>query len=124
MTQAIAEVKYAPGWRAEKGPSPLNTSGFVAVGHRILLETEVVEETTAGGIILAAKTLQAEENKQVVARVIEIGCDAWSDKSTDYCAVGDRVLIGEYAGKFHTSYVNGKKYRFVNDLDIISPLRD
>jgi co-chaperonin GroES (HSP10) len=112
-----------PGWRtANKGPNPDNKSGFRATGHRLLLITEEVEEFSAGGIALVAKTQIAEANRAQVCTVLEIGPDAWSDKSTDYCDVGDRVLIGQYVGKFHESPVDGKTYRFVSDLDVISPL--
>lgn len=110
------------GWRAEKGPQESNKSGFRACGHRVLLSPDEVEEKTESGIVLARKTVVAEENMAVIATVIEIGHDCWSDKSTDYCEVGDRVLVGMYTGKFHTSPVDGKKYRFVMDTDVISPL--
>jgi len=110
------------GWRGPKGPHRENRSGFRATGHRILLLSDPVEEKTSGGIILQAKTVQAEENLSVWATVVEVGHDAWADKSTDYCQVGDRVLIGQYTGKFHDSPVDKKRYRFVNDLDIITPL--
>lgn len=118
------EVKYLqPGWRAAlKGPNPENKSGFRATGHRILLEPEAIEKKTASGIVLVDKTVHAEEQRAVIATVLEIGPDAWCDKSTDYCQVGDRVLIGQYVGKLHQSEVDGKTYRFVADLDIISPL--
>jgi co-chaperonin GroES (HSP10) len=87
-----------------------------------LLATEEVEEVTSGGIVLVQKTVIAEANRAVICTVLEIGPDAWMDKTTDYCEVGDRVLIGQYVGKFHESPVDGKTYRFVADLDIISPL--
>jgi co-chaperonin GroES (HSP10) len=110
------------GWRATKGPQASNTSGFRAVGHRVLLSPDIVEETTESGIVLVKKTQVAEKNMAVMCTVLEIGHDCWSDKSTDYCEVGDRVLIGTYTGKFHTSPVDGQEYRFVMDTDIISPL--
>lgn len=112
------------GWRADKGYHADNPSGFHATGHRVLLLEDDVEEVTTGGIIIAAKTAAAEANRQVIATVIEIGHDAWADKSTDFCEPGDRVLIGEYVGKFHTSPLDGKRYRFVNDLDIISTITE
>ena len=111
------------GWRAFKGPHPENKSGFAATGHRLLLLGDPVEEVTSGGIILQKKTVDAEKNLAVWATVVEIGHDCWSDKSTDYCQVGDRVLVGQYAGKLHESPVDGKTYRFLNDLDVITPLR-
>lgn len=116
----IAERKEA--WRGVKGPQESNKSGFRAVGHRVLMLTDTVEETTVSGIVLPKKAVKAEQDLSVVATVVEVGYDAWSDKSTDFCAVGDRVLIGQYTGKFHESPIDGKIYRFVNDLDIISPL--
>jgi len=120
----MSGVNYLqPGWRAElKGPNPENKSGFRATGHRILLVPEEIDKKTKSGILLVEETVTAEEQIAVVATVLEIGPDAWSDKSTDYCRVGDRVLIGQYVGKFHISPVDGKKYRFVSDLDIISPI--
>jgi len=110
------------GWRAQKGPQESNKSGFRAVGHRVLLSPQEVEKKTASGIVLVDKTINAEENMAVICTVLEIGHDCWSDKSTDYCEVGDRVLVGMYCGKFHISPVDGKKYRFVMDTDVISPL--
>lgn len=111
------------GWRATKGPQAANTSGFSATGHRLLLIGDIVEEVTSGGIILPSKTVVAEKNLAVWATVVEIGHDCWVDKSTDYCEVGDKVLVGQYAGKFHVSPLDGKEYRFLNDLDVITPLR-
>lgn len=117
MTEYLQE-----GWRARKGPVDSNTSGFRAVGHRVLLSPEEVEKKTASGIVLVEKTVVAEEQRAVICTVLEIGHDCWSDKSTDYCQVGDRVLIGTYTGKFHVSPVDGKTYRFIMDTDVISPL--
>lgn len=110
------------GWRAAKGPMLGNTSGFSATGHRLLLKGKQAETTTASGIVLMQKTAEAERSLSVYAEVIEIGFDAWSDKSTDYCEVGDTVLVGQYTGKFEISPVDGIEYRFINDLDIITTL--
>ena len=118
------EIQYGElGWRAKKGPSADNKSGFMATGHRVILIGDQVEEVTESGIILQRKTVEAEQNVSVWATVVEIGHDAWSDKNTDYCQVGDRVLVGKYTGMFCESPVDKKTYRFINDLDIITPLR-
>ena len=110
------------GWRAAKGPQESNKSGFRACGHRVLLQPEEVEKKTASGIVFVEKTVVAEENRAVICTVLEIGHDCWTDKSTDYCQVGDRVLVGLYTGKFHTSPIDGKTYRFVMDTDIVTPI--
>jgi co-chaperonin GroES (HSP10) len=118
MTQAIRET----GWRANKGPVDSNKSGFRACGHRLLLLGAQKEEVSSGGILLVKSHQDKEQQHQVWAEVVEIGHDAWSDKSTDFCDVGDKVLVGQYTGKFHDSPVDGKTYRFVQDLDVITPL--
>jgi co-chaperonin GroES (HSP10) len=115
-----AKEGYA-GWRGDKGPNPANTSGFRATGHRVLLLCDVIEKKTESGILLPEKAVDAEKNKSTWATVIEIGPDAWSDKVADFCKVGDRVLVGLYTGVFRDGPKDGKPYRFVNDLDIISP---
>lgn len=117
-------VKGMLGWRAAKGTAESNASGFSATGHRILCIAEVIEETTQSGIVLLEKTRQAEKSKSVYVTVVEIGHDAWSDKSTDYCEVGDKVLVGQYVGKFELSPKDGKEYRFINDLDILSRITE
>lgn len=109
-------------WRALKGPAVDNLSGFTATGHRLLVICGQVEATTASGIVLPTKAVEAEKNLSVWARVVEIGHDAWSDKKADFAEVGDVVLIGQYTGKFHISPVDHKEYRFINDLDVISVL--
>ena len=108
------------GWRAVKGRNPDNKSGFRATGHRLLLVGQQVEEVTESGIVIPKKTAEATRDLSVMATVVEIGHDCWFDKSTDYCQVGDTVLVGQYTGKFHKSPVDGKEYRFINDTDIIS----
>lgn len=115
-------LERTTGWRGDKGPQAANESGFRATGHRVLLLSEPIEEVTSGGIVLAKKTVDKERSANMFATVIEVGHDAWADKSTDYCTVGDRVLIGQYVGKMQISEKDGKEYRFVSDLDIITPV--
>ena len=124
MEEKSAIVAGAAGWRVKKGPHPENASGFRACGHRILLlgQQEEEYETTAGGIVLPQSSAKKEQQHQTVAVVVEIGPDAWVDKSADFCQVGDRVLVGQYTGKFHVSEKDGKTYRFVQDLDILTTL--
>lgn len=114
----------AEGWRANKGPQESNKTGFRAVGHRVLLLDDPVEEVTASGLIMPKKAVDKERMAATIATVIEIGHDCWCDKRADFCQVGQKVLIGMYTGKLHTSPVDGKDYRFINDLDVISPIED
>jgi co-chaperonin GroES (HSP10) len=108
------------GWRAEKGVHQANTSGFHAQGHMLLLLERPVETVTSSGIVIPEAVADKERTRATVARVVEIGHDCWTDKTTDYCEVGDDVLIGMYVGKLQRSDVDGQMYRFVKDLDIIA----
>lgn len=120
ITKPPAGLERVCGWRAVKGPHAANKSGLRALGHRLLLLGEQKQEKSAGGIYLLDSSQDSERMHQVWATVVEIGHDCWKDQTTDFCRVGDRVLIGEFTGKFHTSPVDGKTYRFIQDLDILS----
>jgi co-chaperonin GroES (HSP10) len=85
MTEGAEIQKGQLGWRANKGPQASNKSGFRACGHRVLLLGAQKEETSAGGILLVQSHQDKEQQHQVIATVVEIGHDAWSDKSTDFC---------------------------------------
>lgn len=117
-------TKGEHGFRAVKGYQESNKSGFRATGHRLLLIGQQVEEKTESGIVIQRKTAEATRDLSIVATVVEIGHDCWFDKSTDYCQVGDKVLVGQYTGKFHKSHLDGLEYRFINDTDIISTVED
>lgn len=108
------------GWRARKGKNPDNKSGLSAVGFRVLLAPEGGETVTAGGLIIPDDAALKDQNNSVWATVLEIGLDSWSDKLADWADIGDRVLVGKYAGKFEKSPIDGKRYRILNDLDILS----
>jgi co-chaperonin GroES (HSP10) len=112
-------LKRNAGWRTDKGAQAGNVSGLRVTGHRVLVINEEIEKTTASGIVLTSKTVDQEKAANVFARVIEIGHDAWTDKSTDYCAVGDKVLVGKYCGSMVKSPVDDKEYRLLSDLDVI-----
>lgn len=125
-TGTAAVCEGHAGWRTAKGPHAANPSGLRACGNRVLLLGQQTEEfeTTAGGIVLPMATQQKEQQHEVWAVVIEIGPDAWCDRTADFCKVGDKVLVGQYTGKFTTSPKDAKTYRFVQDLDVISVLVD
>lgn len=75
-----------------------------AIGHRIIVKPDPVEEKTAGGIVLAVDTKRERAGAQK-GTVIDIGPLAWTNeilfgKSTKpWCKVGDRVFFARYGGK-------------------------
>lgn len=119
MTKSITPLaERKVGWRCEKGFNPENKTGIHPQGHRVLLVCDPVEKKTESGIVLPEAVTNKEKIHMVQATVLEIGCDCWSDKSTDACQVGDRVLVGKFAGKFEQSLGSDEECRIVADLDI------
>lgn len=56
---------------------------------------------------------------QVKGTVVAVGDGCWKDTATsDWCAVGDQIVFGKYAGLLWEG-VDGKKYRILNDLDVV-----
>lgn len=96
-----------------------NKSGITPVGHRVLVLPNQIEEKTEGGIILGTVTqMDREALAQMYGFVVAMGDTCYADQPTAWCKVGDRVSFGKYSGLIYTG-VDGKKYRMVNDLDIV-----
>lgn len=101
----------------------INESGIYPVGHRILILPEQVEEKTEGGIILhTAAQKSREEMAQINGIVIDIGDTSYNDQPSSWCSVGDKVIFGKYSGLIYDG-VDGKKYRIINDLDVVAVVK-
>lgn len=97
-----------------------NESGITPVGHRILILPEQIETKTSSGIIVtSAATEKMEEMAQTFGVVIAMGETCYNDQPSAWCKVGDRVSFAKYSGLLNTGK-DEKKYRIVNDLDIVS----
>lgn len=101
-----------------------NTSGVKPCGHRLLILPEQIEKTTASGIITVT---DSEEERhalsQVFGKVVELGETAFADQPSPWCNKGDRVSFAKFAGLIVTGK-DGKKYRVINDLDIVSVVEE
>ena len=75
-----------------------------AIGHRIVVKPDPVEEKTAGGIVLALDTKRERAAVQK-GTVLDIGPLAWTNEvifgkaPRAWCKVGDRVFFARYGGK-------------------------
>jgi len=102
-----------------------NTSGFVPLDVRVLVLPDPVEEKTAGGILLPDQHKEREKYATCKGTLIAVGACAWNEAKHErgFTApeVGQRVLIGKYAGIMLTGD-DGKDYRLMNDEDIIGLL--
>ena len=96
--------------------------GINPKGYRILILPDEVETTSKGGIVLSTATQEMREQlAQVDGIVVAMGNTCSQDEPEPWCKVGDRVIFGKYSGIIREGN-DGKKYRIVNDLDIVATL--
>src|SRR5579885_1538635 len=96
-----------------------NKSGFLPLGHRLLVLPDAVEEKTASGIVLARETTGRDEMAQVKGTVVAVGDGCWKDTTSgDWCKPGDRIVYGKYSGLMWDGH-DKQKYRILNDLDVV-----
>jgi co-chaperonin GroES (HSP10) len=96
-----------------------NTSGFIPLGHRLLVLPDSVEKKTGSGIVLVEETTGRDEMAQVKGTVVAVGDGCWKDTPTaEWAKPGDRIVFGKFAGLLYSGS-DGAKYRILNDLDVV-----
>lgn len=97
-----------------------------AIGHRIIVRPDPVEEKTASGIILNVDVGRERAAAQK-GTVVDIGPLAWTNEvifgknSQPWCKIGDRVFFARYGGKAINLAEEGLEDDFVmvlNDEDL------
>jgi len=90
-----------------------------AVGWRIIVQVDEVEEKTKGGLIIPDTVKDQEQEREMFGRVVELGPMAYQDPKYggDWCKPGDLLLFSKYAGMPWIE--NNKVYRAINDEDVI-----
>lgn len=94
-----------------------NNSGLQPVEYKILIEPLEVEQTSAGGIVLASSTTDKEKMAQVRGKLIAVGGDAFSDWNEPVPKVGDSLWFSKYCG-YVIKGTDGVEYRLANDKDV------
>lgn len=106
------------------------------LGHRLLIKTEVMEDSESiqtkalaekAGIALpeaVGKELdeQAKRDQAGMDRgiVIQIGSTAFKDFGTDHwCVVGDDVAFAKYSGKWVKDPETDEEFLIINDEDLV-----
>ena len=86
------------------------------LSDRVILKTVKAEETTKGGIILAASS----QEKPVVAEVVAVGPGGMVDGNEVVMTVkpGDRVITSKYSGT--EVKVDDEEYTIVRQGDILA----
>lgn len=94
-----------------------------ALGFRLLVQPDEVEEVTAGGIVLAIDQ-KLEKNAQTTGTIVGIGEDvavAFKPKTEFWgLKVGDKVHYPKYAGKWLKDTTTKEEVLAINDEDVIA----
>lgn len=92
------------------------------VGHRLLIQPDVVEEVTKSGIVLVKKSVDLEQTAQERGTVLQIGPQCWDEfgDGTPWCKVGDKVFYPKYSGMRLREHMDDEKFLIaLNDEDIV-----
>lgn len=117
-----------PEWRHDT----INTSGVTALDLRVVVKPDVVADRSAGGILFAPSSVEADKHAMQKATIVSVGENAWEEAaerasrrgaSFDMPQVGQRVMIGKYAGTRFKG-VDGADYALLNDEDVIGRLSE
>lgn len=92
-----------------------------AVSFRVIVRVKPVEETSAGGIVLAVDK-KMERNAYTEGTIVDIGPDVYAafKPKEEYAGlkIGDRVFYAKYAGKWITDPDTKEELLILNDEDI------
>ena len=95
-------------------------------GYKLLIGLPEPEKASEGGILKAQETIAVEEVGSIVGVVIQLGPDAYTDKSRfpngPYCKEGDFVIMRSYSGTRFK--VHGKEFRLINDDSVEAVVED
>lgn len=96
------------------------TPGLKPMGYNVLVAVDVLEETTAGGIILPGKHREREDSASEQGRLVAVSPMAFKGgdwEGTDVPEVGAAVLFQRYAGTEFEG-ADKRKYRIIADSDL------
>jgi chaperonin GroES len=100
----------------------VNESGYIPVGHRVLIKLDPKVEKTLGGILMPEIACERENNAANEGTVAAIGDTVFEG----YCikpVVGDRVIFNKYAGVVITGK-DGERYRIIDDENDIAAIKE
>jgi co-chaperonin GroES (HSP10) len=94
-----------------------NTSGLVLTHDKVLLKLLVIEEKTAGGIVLATKTQEKETQAAYIGQFVTAGKTALASEELDGIVPGDMIMFAKYSGMV----VQGADamYRVIRVTDVV-----
>jgi co-chaperonin GroES (HSP10) len=126
MTDALKLAADHGDFVAHTPPAPKPSAegaGLVPLEYKVLVHPSAAEvdpalaRAKAAGLTLPQEVLDKELAAQVVATLLATGGNAFEDWKDPKPKVGDRVLIGKYAG-IGIRGADGLEYRVINDKDV------
>lgn len=102
---------------------------YTPEGSRILVLADVVEEKTAGGIILAQQSRESEQMRVTKGTILGIGptvdllfTENGKQRKAHY---GDRIIFAKYGGmKVHDEEFKDVDIRLIYDADVVALVKD
>lgn len=94
---------------------------IIPVEYKVLIRLDVLQEKTAGGIILPDERRERDQMAQTEATLEAVGGNAFEDWGEPKPKPGDRVLVTKYAGEAPKQGEDG--LRLCMDKDICAILR-
>lgn len=92
-------------------------SGLFACGHAVLVR--IFDADMYKGLIEIPETVKrGMHTSETRGIVMSVGEDAWVEERKPRAVVGDKIILGTYAGSVMVGVRDGKTYRMVNDRDI------
>ena len=86
-------------------------------GYRLLVKMKEAKSRTQGGLHIPENVKKLEDTASIVAQVIQMGPEAYSDKDKfpkgPWCKDGDFIVMRSYSGT--RVGVSGTEYRIIND---------
>ena len=104
-----------------------------AIGFRIIVEIERIEEKTESGIVIGtADQIDTAQRGCDIGTVVSVGAAAFKlDRfgNTAWCKPGDKIRFKQYAGhafreKDHLGRSLGPYYQVINDDDVLTIIEE
>lgn len=102
----------------------MTSSGITPLDLKVLVLPDVVEERTAGGILLPDAIKDKQKFSTVNAVLVAVGPNAFREWGADNAPTpGSRIVVAQYAGS-RVKGQDGKEYVLMNDEDVIAGLAE
>lgn len=98
-----------------------NKSGIYPTGDMILISPLLVEEKSAGGIVIASEYRQKEQMAMHEGQMIAWGSAANRESRLQGVNLGDLVGFAKWAGQLKTGK-DGVEYRLMRAADVVCKL--